>query len=127
MSDLEKYKCSFCGEKASKENPIITGGKTSICKKCVGLASEILENPEKKVVKVLTLNLPGETKVEVSVPVKSPAVTLSYVDISEIANDINNEMINNKQTAPSQGYMEYLLCKIIRDKFNVNFFECATG
>lgn len=55
LSDIKKYACSFCGELATSDNPVITGGKVSICKKCVVLASQILDSPEKEVVCVATL------------------------------------------------------------------------
>lgn len=45
-------------------------------------------------------------------------ITLNAEDISEIA-----ELMNKEDTQLSQGYIEYLLCKAIRDYKDLDFFE----
>ena len=45
-------------------------------------------------------------------------ITLNAADISEIA-----ELMNKESHNISQGYLEYLLCKAIRDYRGISFFE----
>lgn len=46
--DRDKYPCSFCGEKASDDNIIITAGKVSICASCILLGYDIIKGRGKK-------------------------------------------------------------------------------
>ena len=48
-------------------------------------------------------------------------VTLTFIDIIEITNDMNN--IFPEKQKPSQGFLEYCLCKAILNYKKVNFFE----
>lgn len=47
-------------------------------------------------------------------------VTLNHSDIANIANDINNELLQKDKL--SQGYLEWLICNAVRKTKNVNFF-----
>lgn len=48
-------------------------------------------------------------------------ITLTAEDIVEITNRMNNEFRKGYQ--PSQGLLEYLMCKVIRDYKGISFFE----
>lgn len=50
---------------------------------------------------------------------KSPKAELTYLDIVEISESMNKE-ISPKE---SQGYLEYLLIKFIKERTGVDFFE----
>lgn len=50
---------------------------------------------------------------------KSPKAELTYLDVVEISESMNKE-IDPKQ---SQGYLEYLLTKFIKERTGVDFFE----
>lgn len=54
---------------------------------------------------------------------KNLSVVLNYTDVAEIAELMNKEFLEGSR--PSQGYLEYLLCKTIREYKNVDFFEAA--
>ena len=63
LKDLIKtkvYKCSFCGQLATEEIPLVSTPKVSICKVCVELASEILNSKDKKVFKRINLDKKGK-------------------------------------------------------------------
>ena len=47
-------------------------------------------------------------------------VTLTHEDIADITDDMNNEISGPK---PSQGYLEYLLCRFIKERKGVDFYK----
>ncbi len=47
-------------------------------------------------------------------------VTLTHEDIADITNDMNNGWSGPK---PSQGYLEYLLCRFIKNRKGIDFFR----
>ena len=52
---------------------------------------------------------------------KNLNVVLNHMDIAEITELMNKEFPEDSK--PSQGYLEYLLCKAIREYKGVNLFE----
>ena len=52
---------------------------------------------------------------------KNSNIVLNHMDIAEIAELMNKEF--SEDSKPSQGYLEYLLCKAIREYKGVSLFE----
>lgn len=52
---------------------------------------------------------------------KNLNVVLNHMDIAEITELMNKEF--SEDPKPSQGYLEYLLCKAIREYKGVSLFE----
>ena len=48
-------------------------------------------------------------------------IVLTAEDIVEITNKMNNEFQGKNK--PTQGYLEYLMCKVIRDYKGIDFFK----
>ena len=49
-------------------------------------------------------------------------VTLTHEDIADITNTMNNHFVSAGHDAPSQGYLEYLMCLAIKKIKSVDFF-----
>jgi hypothetical protein len=60
-------------------------------------------------------------KAEADLLAQKRMMILTAEDIVEITNRMNNEFQGKNK--PSQGYLEYLMCKVIRNYKNIDFFK----
>lgn len=75
---MSKLICDFCGTHHTQENPIITGDKSCICKRCVMTANDIL-NPNKEENSIKESNDDIQEEIPLIIPSKLKSILDDYI------------------------------------------------
>jgi ATP-dependent Clp protease ATP-binding subunit ClpX len=78
MKIMSKLICDFCGTHHTQENPIITGDKSCICKRCVMTANDIL-NPNKEENSIKESNDDIQEEIPLIIPSKLKSILDDYI------------------------------------------------